>query len=55
MNGQANSLKFAVEAKRKELIENLNNSSGNVLSDGRKLEQLTITELQDISRNVGSR
>ena len=52
MNTQANGLKYAVEAKRQELIENLNNANIHGFSDGRTLERLTLQELQTLMRQV---
>lgn len=43
---------FAIEAKRQELIKELHSSGYIGLSDGRTLDQLTLSELQDAFRKV---
>lgn len=54
MNVQPNILRNAVEAKRQELISLLS-SKYSGLSDGRRLQELTLTELQNIFRNVDNK
>lgn len=51
MKNQASRLREAVEAKRKELIELFQNMGHETLSCGRKVESLTLTELQDMYKH----
>lgn len=43
---------FARETKRQELIKELSSAGYVGLSDGRTLQELTLTELQDMLRKV---
>lgn len=47
MKNQAGRLREAVEAKRRELVELFKGMGHEVLPCGRKVESLTLTELQD--------
>lgn len=51
MNKQANRLRVAVEAKRNELIQLFRSMGHEVLSDGQKIESLTLTELQELYKH----
>ena len=52
MNQQANLLRIAVEAKKKELISCLKDYGIHEMPNGQQLHELTLTELQEIARGV---
>ncbi|WNF36444.1 hypothetical protein RJD24_18780 [Bacillaceae bacterium IKA-2] len=50
-NSQANRLREAVEAKKKELVEYFKNKGQETLPCGRAIEELVLTELQELQKH----